>query len=139
LLFHRKCKGRIDRSAERQNRGMRLTYAILTPNGPKLHCSPIVSEDFWTMTGVVAGPARLEMLAHVLDACCKQMGVPDNAAQRQDIAVIILAHFERGIETEDELLAATLNDAATLRRAGPGNENAAGYEESFQTPTRHPA
>ncbi|WP_192385737.1 hypothetical protein [Mesorhizobium silamurunense] len=65
--------------------------------------------------GVVASPEAVEMMVRVLDAYCNHAGIVSRA-EREDVAVIILAHYESGIETEDGLMAALLNNA--LRRTG---------------------
>lgn len=67
------------------------------------------------MFGVVASPELVEMMVRVLDAYCKYAGVVGRA-EREEIAAIILAHYENGIETEDELMLLLLNNA--LRRTG---------------------
>jgi hypothetical protein len=67
------------------------------------------------MSGVVACPEQVEMLARVLDAYCSHAGIVGRV-EREDIATIILAHYQNGIETEDELMFVLLNVA--FRRAG---------------------
>ena len=68
------------------------------------------------MFGVVASPEEVEMLARVLDAYCNHAGIPKHAAEREHVAAMIFAHYESGIETEDDLMFVLLNKAS--RRAG---------------------
>jgi hypothetical protein len=67
------------------------------------------------MFGIVASPEKIEMMVHVLDAYCHHVGIVSRA-EREDVAAIILAHYENGLETEDELMLVLLNNA--LRRTG---------------------
>ena len=60
-------------------------------------------------SGVVAGPETVEMMARVLDAYCSHAGVVSHI-EREHIAVVVLALYETGIETEDGLLAELLKE-----------------------------
>ncbi|TIO29816.1 hypothetical protein [Mesorhizobium sp.] len=65
--------------------------------------------------GVVTSPEEVRMMVRVLDAYCHHAGIVSRA-EREDVAAIILTHYQSGIETEDELMLVLLNNA--FRRTG---------------------
>lgn len=43
-------------------------------------------------SGVVASSTQLEMLARVLNAYCKHVGIPEHNEERENIAIVVLSH-----------------------------------------------
>lgn len=69
------------------------------------------------MSGTMATPDQLAVMARVLDAYCKLAGI-ENQVERETIAAQIVALFETGIDEEDELMAALMLPAASKRGSG---------------------
>jgi hypothetical protein len=63
------------------------------------------------MGGVLASPEQVEMMVRVLDAYCNHAGIVSRA-EREHVAAIIFAHYQSGVETEDDLMFALLNKAS---------------------------
>jgi hypothetical protein len=58
--------------------------------------------------GTVANPQQVAAMANVVDAYCRQAGIEPEAPEREQIAAKIVALFETGIRSQNDLLAALI-------------------------------
>lgn len=71
------------------------------------------------MFGVAAHPEQVAMMVRVLDAYCREAGIVARTADQDGVAATIVALFESGIDTEDDLMAALVDEQhrRTIRQA----------------------
>lgn len=56
----------------------------------------------------IASAAQMAMMTRVLDAYCERFAVPENSAEREQVALEILVLFDNGLRDEEALLAALI-------------------------------
>ena len=71
--------------------------------------------------GTVANPYQVAAMANVVDAYCRQAGIEPEAPEREQIAAKVVALFETGVRSQNDLLAALILPPSSGSGHGDGS------------------
>jgi len=86
--------------------------------------------------GTVANPQQLAAMANVVDAYCRQAGFEPDAPEREQIAAKVVALFESGVRSQNDLLAALIVPPCS---GGGDSHRPAQPDKQLQHPGHRPA